>query len=201
MKRSILNIGVDLETASKLPTAAILSIAAQPFSLGHYLEVEEVEPFYECINATSCVLCGMHFEDDTVKFWSEQSDEAKAELLKCDAKSIRMALEGFVKYVEYYKGVYNANEVHIWAHGIDFDIATLKMACATVLGTQSMPWIHYNVRDARTYVLEFLSNKFPDVDNVYDLLPPFEGYIPHYASSDVKRMIHNLQNTYKLITE
>lgn len=194
--KQIINIGVDLETASRQPNAAILSIAAQPFVLGNKtIDVSPHAPsFYEVINATSCVLAGMHFEQETIDWWSKQDDAAKAELLQCGAKTIRMALEEFVNYIEFFKKEYDA-EVVIWTQGTDFDIAILKHAIPNILGVKELPWKYYNVRCARTFILEGINLLYPDCDcaSPYDHVPELEGHTPHNALSDVKRMIHNVQ--------
>lgn len=199
MRKKVIDIALDIETLSCRSDAAIISIAAVPFKLdGEYVDMQ---PFYEVINATSCALYGMHFDEKTVSFWAEQSPEAKAEFFAHPAVGIREAMESFVGYVESIKSKYDC-EVHIWSQGIDFDIPKVHNAIRKALSVEELPWKYNQVRDARTFLLELLQMyagccfiEMPE--NPYDLLPKREEeFIEHSALCDAQRMAENVQWVY-----
>lgn len=192
-----LNIVVDLETLSRRPDAAIISIAAVPFILDiellrqrarHGLTgvpayrpekeeetvLSEWAPFHETIDATTCALAGLHFEMDTVKFWANMGEEVKSSILNENRVSLAQALDDFMVYLDRVKSVTGADDIVIWSQGMDFDIPILKNALYKFAGDKNfdLPWKYYNVRDARTYMIEGLNLMYGDkeLEHYKDLL-------------------------------
>ena len=109
MKQRI-NIVIDLETASLQSDAAICSIAAQVFDPMALVNKPNALPFppegkspspqfSAVVNVASCITAGLHFEMETVKWWSERSDEAKASILATPVL-LATALEELSKWLD-----------------------------------------------------------------------------------------------------
>lgn len=215
--KQVVNIALDIETVSRRENAAIISLAAVPFhkrGVGEYItdypfehlnipsvvKGESFSPYYEVVNATTCALAGMHFEEDTIKFWSEQDDVAKADLFNRQAQTIRQVLEGFVNYIILIKEKFDV-EVCIWAQGSDFDLPIIRSAIREVLQIKAVPWTHTQVRCARTVILETIETLHGQLEDPYSVLPEDENFIPHSALSDAIRLAHNVANVNRMLDE
>lgn len=225
MKR--LDVVIDLETLSRRPDAAIISIAAVPFCTdmetledmkkidllgvpaydalrkGNTADSEDF--FYKVVNATTCALEGMSFDEDTMKFWSEASREAKAALSSYEAVSIVSALHFLEHYLERLKETSGGGELVIWTQGTDFDIPILKNAFSRVLGVtpDQLPWKYRNVRDARTYIIEGLTVALGledhETSQIYDYLPNFADLVKHNSLHDAIRTALNVIYVKKML--
>ena len=215
--KQVINIAIDLETLSLESDAAIVAIAAVPFnpygSVEGYIDVFDVNAgrvgetlgsFYEVVNATSCALAGMNIDMETVKWWSNQDEEAKAELLTREPMNIGAAMNAFHNYLESIVNAHNA-EIVIWAQGGDFDFPILTNAYRKVMKGSKLPWNYRDKRDARSIVLDTLERLYGREKNPYDRIPemPFaEKFVKHSAYCDAHRTawsvayVHSLcQNT------
>lgn len=208
MKR-IIDLSIDIETASTASNAAILSIAAIPFCkheegdcIGIVTEngLEKVSPYYEIVNATSCVMAGMDFDKDTINFWKNQPAEAKAEFFKHESRSITDVMEGFVKYCNYIKDKYDA-ELILWCQGLDFDIPILRNAIKTAIGQEELPWKYNAVRCSRTKVLEVIDDLFPQEEDPYNLLPQLPFNKEHNGLYDALRSALNVNTVSVLLRQ
>lgn len=194
----VIHVAVDLETLSLQPDAAIISIAAVPFDPEKSKIFIRDKCFYEAVNATTCAFFGMRFDMDTVEWWADRSEEAKAELLNMRWLSIGDAMHSFHSYLEEQKEKHNA-ELRIWAQGSDFDIPVLRNAYAKVLPGMELPWKYTGVRDVRTYVLETLEKIYGPEENPYDRIPDMPGgedWLRHSALSDAMRTAWNVSWCY-----
>ena len=73
------DIMIDLETLATSPDAAILTIGAVRFDpFGRELTDPEMDSFYVRVDLDSCDEIGLVTNDDTIAWWANQSDEAKA---------------------------------------------------------------------------------------------------------------------------
>ena len=79
-KKPILNIMVDLETASTKENAAILSWAMVPFFTDG-TEVCDTDAFRLSVSLTSCFLAGMDIDKDTQDWWVNQDPMARWAIL------------------------------------------------------------------------------------------------------------------------
>lgn len=225
MKR--LDVVIDLETLSRQPDAAIISIAAVPFCTdmetledmkkidlsgvpaydalrkGNTADSEDF--FYKVVNATTCALEGMSFDEDTMKFWSEASREAKAALSSYEAVSIVSALHFLEHYLERLKETSGGGELVIWTQGTDFDIPILKSAFRKVLriGPDQLPWKYNNVHDARTFILEGLNIAYGaeeiETSQLYEFLPKYDNLIKHHSLHDAIRTALNVIYVKKML--
>jgi len=69
-----MNIVVDIETTDNCPTAAILSIGAAALSSDGAV----VSTFYTPVSLDNCLRIGMTVGADTLAWWMEQDDKARA---------------------------------------------------------------------------------------------------------------------------
>lgn len=198
--KKVINIGVDLETLSLLPTAAIISIAAKEFSLEAGDSEEHWAQFKVNINATSCILSGYHIEEETCRWWSEREQEAKESVLNGNPQTIRYGLKMFRDWVLDTKESHKADAVHVWMQGTDFDGSILRYALRKEfpeLGRDALPWRHADLRDARTYILEGIRLLHGDLEDPYSAIPkPEHPFSKHSAMGDVDQMIWNVQHVY-----
>jgi len=138
------DVMVDLETLGNSPGAAILSIGAVAFDP----ETGEMDDdgFYTVVNTNSCVCAGLRFDQGTLDWWREQSDEARQvlkEAMSPKAPTLKNALIAFNGYL-YARG----KDVRVWGNGSDFDNALLAVAYRAADVTPG--WKFWNSRCFRT---------------------------------------------------
>lgn len=212
--KQVINIAIDLETLSLESDAAIISIAAVPFNpmveevnvfnvfqVFPQGAVKELEEFYEVVNATSCALQGMHIDMETVKWWSKQNTEAKAELLTRQPLNIGEAMNAFHNYLEGMKKAYDADIV-VWAQGADFDFPKLRNAYRNCMTGTSLPWGYREVRDARSIVLDGLEMIFGREEKPYDRIPEcpvFKDELKHSALYDARRTAWSVATVKRML--
>lgn len=133
------DIMIDLETLGTTTDSAILSIGAVRFN------EEEIDDkgFYRVITIESNQAAKRRINADTLRWWLNQSDKAKAVFNDPAAAALFEALGDLVDYI----GV-NKDNVRVWGNGADFDIAML--AHAYMQEECDTPWKFYNVRCFRT---------------------------------------------------
>ncbi|MCV6612883.1 MAG: 3'-5' exoribonuclease [Amphritea sp.] len=144
------HIMIDIETLGTKPGSVILSIGA--------VEFDEVfgtirNQFYSEINTLSCIDFGMRRDEETLKWWQEQGEEAKALLTRCEdpnAMTVDLALRNLHAWLINIAGG-DLKKIKVWANSPSFDLDILAEAfsLATELKT---PWLFYNELDCRTAV-------------------------------------------------
>lgn len=189
--KKVLNIALDIETLSKRPTAAIISIAAKAFDLttGSINEGWSIS-----INATSCAMYGLSFDQETIEWWSKRDEKAKMQFIE-DARDLKTALYALKGYIESCKKEQEADEVVVWFQGTDFDIPILRNAYAVVFNDPEetvIPWKYSNVRDSRTYIIESIRAMHWVDDNPYSFIKSEGDWCKHDALSDVQKLIDNV---------
>lgn len=132
------HIMVDLETMGTAPGSAIVSLGAVVFDprtgqLGN--------EFYRVISLASCQRAGLTFDPDTVMWWLQQSDQARAALM-ADNEDLPVALGCFRQWWQNQEGRF------IWGHGANFDEPLLAAAFRAVHAPA--PWDYWNARCTRT---------------------------------------------------
>ncbi len=200
MKR-VVNIAVDIETLSKRSTAAIIGIAAKPFSLGSNTVVDG-SALWVPVDATSCAMYGLDFDPATVKWWSERPEEVKKQFnYPC---SLWYALRELETFISNTKKNNDADDVVIWCQGSDFDIPILRNAFVEVNNDReekTVPWKYTNVRDARTFIYESVRLINPEAETPYSAIPNNHEWRKHDAQSDCDQLIHNVTWVYKKLHE
>lgn len=218
--KNIINLCLDLETLSLQPDAAIIAIAAVPFNLGnseqpfvipwrdeqgsvHSLDCDS----YVCtVNATTCALYGMHFDMDTVRWWSRSAEEAKLSLTATPPVHIHEALEGLIDYLQYLRSAVPGCELRIWTQGTDFDVPILKSALFRVLSMPDVPWHRTELRDARTYIHVVTEMLGVGKEKMYEFLSSHypagaPTWVKHSAESDARRTAINVSLCHRFLSQ
>lgn len=199
--RKTINIALDLETLSRRTTAAIIGIAAKAFSLGED-KVKGEAKFFQGVDATTCAMLGLDIDPDTVKWWSEKSQQAKEQFGYNHA--LHWALSDLCDFVKKVKEENEADEVHVWCQGTDFDIAVIRNAFVVAnndRAEKTIPWKYVNVRDSRTFIFEGIRLLYPNVEDPYSVIPKKKDWVEHDAMSDCDQLIHNVTWVNERLTE
>lgn len=131
----MINVMIDLETYSTRPNAAIASIGAVKFQDGEILET-----FYCTVDAASCKAAGLHFDRETLQWWSQQSKEARDALLK-DNIGLEQALDDFAQW-------FGKKSLPTWGNGAGFDNVIMDSAYRAI--GKKRPWLPWEDRCFRT---------------------------------------------------
>ena len=111
-----MDIMVDLETMGTGPNAAIISIGAVKFTKEGILD----DKFYRVIDLGSSIHEGGEVDGDTILWWLQQSDEARA-AFKESGVYLSDALREFYQWVP-------SNVDGVWGNGASFDNTILSSA-------------------------------------------------------------------------
>lgn len=149
-QKPILNIMVDLETASTKENAAILSWAMVPFFTDGK-EVEDAEPLDMSIDLSSCFLSGMDFDKGTQNWWTRQEPMAKHFILTGEKMTIQEAAGQAYGWMSILAEKY---DLYLWARGLDFDIPKIEW-CFSKFVERPLPYKYSHKMDVRT-VLKFM---------------------------------------------
>lgn len=137
------DVMVDLETLGTVPGCVVLSIGAVAFDPSSGQLGEE---FYCVISTESCKASGLETNQDTIDWWSKQSDQAREVLAHADEGGLTLE-EAMTKFTQYLEG-FGIKQVRVWGNGSDFDNAIL--ACCYQAVGQTPPWVPWNNRCYRT---------------------------------------------------
>lgn len=138
---------LDLETLSTRSNAVILTLAAIKFDRNQPKQKLDQSPsFYRKINIESCNKAGLHTDEKTVKWWSEQDEKTRKEALEpgTDRIELKQALQEFFTWI----GPVDKYRTIVWSQGTDFDMPILSEACRAC--GLIVPWPFWQVRDTRT---------------------------------------------------
>lgn len=181
-KKQILNIMVDLETASIKENAAILSWAMMAFTTDG--SKCDIEPFCKTINLTSCFMTGMSIEQDTQDWWMKQSPESRAVILMSEGEGILPVTRAAYCWLSALSEKY---DLYMWCRGIDFDLPKIEW-CFRKFLEQDAPYKYSHKMDVRTVL------KFMQIDqNQFE----FEG-VKHHSVDDCRHDIMMVQRAYQL---
>lgn len=171
------HVMIDLETLGTRPGSMIVSIGACVFDLNKGIG----ETFYAIIDIARSNQEGpipLCIEGSTVKWWMQQSDEARAVFNDPAAEHIASSLQRFRNWLDEVGGKY------IWGHGASFDPVLLDAAFfACDLKT---PWSHKAIRDTRT-IFELAQVSAED----------FAAGIKHNALDDAIAQAHAVIEAHK----
>ena len=184
-KKQILNIMVDLETASIKENAAILSWAMVAFTTDG--RECDIEPFYKTVNLTSCFMTGMSIEQDTQDWWMKQSPESRAAILQAGGDNIFS-----VSYDAHcwLSALAESYDLYMWCRGIDFDLPKIEW-CFRKFLEQDAPYKYSHKMDVRTVL------KFMQIDQTQF---QFEG-VKHNSVDDCRHDIKMVQRAYQLMND
>lgn len=167
---------IDMETLDVLPTATVLTIGAVKFDpFGDDISEPSCEKFYVKVDVDSCDRYGCTVSQDTLDWWSRQSQEAQNEAFSPDGRiSIEEAME------KLYKFCWGAKRV--WSHGAGFDVVICERLFSKV--GRATPWSFWEVRDTRTLFDLGIDPKRPPV-------------LKHHALEDAWNQAVGVQNVFK----
>jgi len=175
---------IDLETLSTESSAAIISIGAVKFdprgAIGTTGDGDpDYMPFRQNIDLYSLEEAGLHFGGQTIKWWMEQSPEARESVL-ADAVDIGTALSRFYVW-------FGDKSMPTWGNGAGFDNVILRNAYQKLGG--QCPFKFSHDRCFRT-----MKALFPDVPYVVPA-------IPHDPLQDAEAQVVHLQKLYNFISQ
>lgn len=131
------HVMIDIETLGNKGTSAVATIGAVEFGAGFVTE----NTFYTRIDWIDALKYGT-MDASTMKWWMQQNDEARFEMVKDGAISLKKALRDFANWFP--------KESCVWGNGSVFDIGILDYAFQQV--QVKIPWHYRHVRDVRTIV-------------------------------------------------
>lgn len=138
---------LDIETMGNKSGCVITSIAAVPFIMESGKSFEDaLVPFYQKISIQSCLDVGLFIQEDTLKWWFQQSKEAQEEMF-INTKNLSEVLNNFRVYLQNL----GIKDLQVWGNSNRFDmgiIAAAYYAC----GYKEIPWKYTLERDVRTLV-------------------------------------------------
>ena len=140
MVGGLMHVMIDLETMSTQPDAAVCSIGAVLFDPELPGEGIRPETFYRRGLLSSSVLHGGQMEPETVLWWMQRDDAARAELW-AEPSSLVRALTDLRDWMQPH------NVTDVWGNGADFDLVILSGAYLRARLTR--PWTYHQQRCLR----------------------------------------------------
>lgn len=165
-QKKLEHLMVDIETMGTGSYSAIVSIAAVEFDINTGITGNT---FYVNIDLQSCLDAGLKTDEETVQWWSKQSEKAKM-MLNEEKATLPEALKMFKKFCKH-------EDVQIWGNSARFDLGLLENAFEVT--KIAKPWQYYNERCVRTLV-----GFYPNIKKN----TPFVG-TPHNAIDDCLHQI------------
>jgi len=153
---------IDLETLGTVPGCVIVQIGLAAFNVDDdKMTAEKIN-----VDVQSCIDAGLHIDASTLRWWMEQSAEARKSVFGSGGglelpRAIEVADNFYLTHVDGGK---------VWGHGAGFDEPILR-AAHHALGFEDA-WHHGLLRDTRT-----LADIVPHVERV-------EPKLAHDAESD-----------------
>jgi len=173
------DIMIDIESLDTSPYCVILTIGVVRFDPRGDGIVEKLELRPTLEDQTE--IYNRIINDDTIRWWSEQSPAALEEAMSDDN---RMSLKDCMEVL--YKFCWNRRA--IWSHGAPFDVVAMETAMRQTLTDKPnpIPWPFYTVRDTRT-LFEIAGVKLKDGGHKTS----------HKAVEDAERQAIVVQQAYK----
>lgn len=180
------NVMLDLETMGKGPRAAIVTIGAVFFDP---MTGELGAEFEAHIHLSDSARFG-EMDPDTVLWWLEQSDEARA-ALKPSVKHCSLS-DALARLYEWMQLGNQGGKpgLQVWGNGSSFDNVILRNAYQET--RMPLGWAYWNDRDVRTIVE--LGRTLCGFDPKKDM--PFEG-VAHRALDDAKHQARYVSAIYQ----
>ena len=180
-----LEICFDFETCARTANAAVMSLGAVPWvrdteAARPFLDIKEDGFFFTTFDLRHCVVDGFDFEQETINWWSRQSEDAKMALMTEKPVPVDVGIIKFFGWVKALAGHYGVSmeNVYFWCQGTDFDASILRNICYKY--DIEMPVKYYNLRDCRTYIKE-----------ASDLIRRSEGIMP-FTHDDEKKFMREI---------
>lgn len=172
---------IDTETLGVYPDAVVLSLAIVPFEFenlrGSFMDYVSSGLSLKLSVEDQIRKYGRKIEPETMQWWKEQGDEAKA-ILKPSGrdKTVQDALDAFDEFLE--NNGYEPKESWLWSRGNLFDFG--KVESLYRKAGRPEPYVHYMVRDIRTMIDCFCGTSRGRIKPLGER----EGFILHNALHD-----------------
>ena len=144
---------IDFETLSTRPNATVIDLAIIPFRDDAYLELPTFQDLVKSGIRIKFKIKGQgrHIDPGTVKWWKNQSEEAKANLRESEYEvDVCTGLQQAIDFMKE-NGVHFTNS-HLWSRGNAFDLAIFDDIILNCLCEVEGP-IHFSrARDIRTAI-------------------------------------------------
>jgi len=158
------HVMLDLETLSTRANARIIAIGAVAFDQDKGVYAKFYQPIvagasgplwdgFTAHMQTHADEEGFHISKDTLRWWDEQSDEAKRVFTDPNACMMNTALDAFDCWLG---DLDDRTNIRVWGNGASFDNTILATAYSIML--EDLPWRFYNDRCYRT-----AKNLYPNV--------------------------------------
>lgn len=147
-----INVMLDIETYGTAPGSVIKTIGAVKFAIVDEQDIDAdkrelftitkptiLDRFYRRISVESSAAAGLKMDAPTVEWWLQQSDQARAEMVK-PGEALANVLEGFALWL--------GLGAEVWGNGVGFDNVLVRSAFAAV--GIDCPWSHVSDRCYRT---------------------------------------------------
>jgi len=172
------HVMIDLETLGLKYNAAIISVAAVRFNI---TTAEEIDYFHQNITWESALKYGVA-DPNTVKWWSQQSDGAKAGLTTPAQRPIEDVMNDLMEYL--------GNDCIVWGNPELFDIGKLEYFYKGL-----EPWKWWNIRDMFT-----IKQIGKGIFNFEPKHIPFKGN-KHNALDDARHQANYVSEIYMKIQQ
>lgn len=167
------HIMIDIETLDTTARAVVISIGAVAFG---FQTGAQTYPFYRGMAYDDQIRMGRMMSQSTLKFWSEQPDEARAAAFGGDRVPTEVVLKELGEFIKRHRDG-DTDRPLVWAYPASFDFAILEDLYRDY--NSFAPWGHRDRRCART--LYSLAGN-PSFSHEGDL-------IPHHPVSDCQVQI------------
>lgn len=143
---------IDIETLGTGSDAAMLSIAAVPFSFKgissdfNISMIAKRDAFYKHVNVQSCLDAGLKVTGGTIMWWLEQSHNARHSTIEGQHKSV--VLEMVLKNLTNWFIDNKLENSIVWANSPSFDMNIIATAYEKF--NMQYPWKYYNEMDCRS---------------------------------------------------
>lgn len=166
------HIMLDIETLGTSPRSVIFAIGAVKIKSNKI-----AGQFYAQPSIESGLDLGFNIQPDTLKWWMNQSEEARKQIQE-SSSNLETALNEF----SHWAGA--PNNLFMWGNGSDFDNAHLAEAYKAC--KLKLPWNFWNSRCFRT-----IKGLFPDTES------PMVVGTKHHALNDALCQSHHLIQIFK----
>ena len=153
-----LDFTIDFETCGLGANAAVMQVAVLPWLRDNFASPfcneDELKPYVGYVDLRRCVMDGFEFEPKTLRWWREQSEEAKSAV--CDGKpeQIDDITWNVLHYIDGVMSEYKLESICLWSQGPDVDMAILRHLCSEFGIDLEKRIQHTSFRDCRTMILE-----------------------------------------------
>lgn len=170
----MIDVAIDIETMGNNKRAAIVSIGAV------IVQRPEVK-WYRTVTLESSLEAGLEVSASTIRWWMEQEEMARREIIDAQGMPLRKVLGDFRRWLKKHSDDDKRN-LYVWSHGSGFDLSILSEAYE-LAGLGKPPWSYSRERDTRT-LFELADVTYP--------LGVDDGLPKHHALHDASELAKSI---------